>query len=60
MNETFDKLKDSLEISAVNGGAVVVSTMSEIEQGLRIFSLALAISYTMVRLYDLWNKNKKR
>jgi len=60
MNDTINKIKDSIEISIVNGGAVAVSTMSQIEQGLRILSLLFAVTYTAVRLYDLWKKNKKK
>lgn len=59
MNDTINKLKDSLEITVVNGGAVVMSTMTEVEQGLRIVSLLLAVTYTAFRLYDLWKKNQK-
>jgi len=59
MNDTIAKIKDTIEISAVNGGAVIVSTMSQIEQGLRILSLSIAIIYTACRLFNLWkNRNK--
>lgn len=58
MNDTIVKIKDTIEISAVNGGAVIVSTMSQIEQGLRILSLFLAVTYTGIRIYQLY-KNKK-
>lgn len=58
MNDTIAKIKDTIEISAVNGGAVIVSTMSQIEQGLRILSLALAVTYTAIRIYQVY-KNKK-
>ncbi len=58
MNNFVDEIRDSIEISVVNGSAVVVSTMSHIEQGLRIFSLAMAIVYTACRLYDWWLKRK--
>ncbi len=58
MNDTIVKIKDTIEISAVNGGAVIVSTMSQIEQGLRILSLLLAVTYTGIRIYQLY-KNKK-
>ena len=58
MNDTIVKIKDTIEISAVNGGAVIVSTMSQIEQGLRILSLLLAVTYTAIRIYQLY-KNKK-
>lgn len=58
MNNFVDEVRDSIEISVVNGSAVVVSTMSHIEQGLRIFSLTMAIIYTACRLYDWWQKRK--
>jgi len=58
MSNLVTEIKDSIEIAVVNGSAVVVSTMSHIEQGLRIFSLAMAIVYTSCRLYDLWLKRK--
>ena len=48
MNDTIAKIKDTIEISAVNGGAVALSTMSEVEQGLRILSLTFAIVYTAI------------
>lgn len=60
MNDTIAKIKDTLEISAVNGGAVIVSTMSQIEQGLRIFSLVVAIVYTTCRLFSLWKERNKK
>jgi len=59
MNDTIAKIKDTIEISAVNGGAVIVSTMSQVEQGLRILSLALAVAYTTIRIYQVY-KNKKK
>ena len=59
MNDTIAKIKDTIEISAVNGGAVIVSTMSQIEQGLRILSLSIAIIYTACRLFNLWKERKK-
>lgn len=58
MNDTIAKIKDTIEISAVNGGAVIVSTMNQIEQGLRILSLTLAVTYTAIRIYQVY-KNKK-
>mgnify|MGYP003112752784 CR=1 FL=1 len=59
MKDTIARIKDSIEISAVNGGAVFVS-LSEVEQTLRILSLALAIAYTSYRLFAaLNNRNKK-
>ena len=58
MNDTIAKIKDTIEISAVNGGAVALSTMSEVEQGLRILSLTFAIVYTAIRIFQL-TKNKK-
>ena len=60
MNDTIAKIIDTLEISAVNGGAVIVSTMSQIEQGLRIFSLVVAIVYTTCRLFSLWKERNKK
>ena len=60
MNDTIAKIKDTIEISAVNGGAVIVSTMSQIEQGLRILSLSIAIVYTACRLFNLWRERKKQ
>jgi hypothetical protein len=59
MNDTIAKIKDTIEITAVNGGAVMVSTLSEIEQGLRILSLAFAIIYTAIRIFQLTKKNNK-
>ncbi|BAQ92963.1 hypothetical protein [uncultured Mediterranean phage uvMED] len=59
MNDTIAKIKDALEISAVNGGAVIVSTMSQVEQGLRMLSLTIAIVYTTCRLFNLWKESKK-
>jgi len=60
MNDTIAKIKDTIEISAVNGGAVIVSTMSQVEQGLRILSLVIAIAYTACRLFSLWKENNKK
>tara|TARA_A200000159_G_C7256395_1_gene311084 strand:- start:276 stop:461 length:186 start_codon:yes stop_codon:yes gene_type:complete len=60
MNDTIAKIKDTLEISAINGGAVMVSTMSQVEQGLRILSLAVAIVYTTCRLFNLWKERNKK
>lgn len=60
MNDTIAKIKDTIEISAINGGAVLVSTMSHIEQGLRILSLVIAIAYTACRLFNLWKENSKK
>lgn len=60
MNDTIAKIKDTLEISAINGGAVIVSTLSQIEQGLRIFSLVVAIVYTTCRLFNLWKESNKK
>lgn len=59
MNDTIAKLKDSIEIAAVNGGAVMVSTMAQVEQTLRILSLVVAVVYTSVRLYQLLTKGNK-
>tara|TARA_R110001606_G_scaffold396907_1_gene571990 strand:+ start:525 stop:704 length:180 start_codon:yes stop_codon:yes gene_type:complete len=59
MNDTITKIKDSIEITAVNGGAVMLSTIAEVEQGLRILSLALAVAYTTVRIYQLITKGKE-
>ena len=59
MNDTIAKIKDTLEISAINGGAVIVSTMSEVEQGLRILSLAIAVVYTSCRLFNLIKGSNK-
>lgn len=59
MNDTITKIKDSIEITAVNGGAVMLSTIAEVEQGLRILSLALAVAYTAVRIYQLTTKGKE-
>ena len=58
MSDTIAKIKDTIEISAVNGGAVALSTMSEIEQGLRILSLTFAIVYTAIRIFQLTKKKK--
>ena len=57
MNDTIAKIKDSIEISAVNGGALLVS-ISDAEQILRLLSLSLAIVYTGYRLFSLWKSNK--
>jgi|TARA_B110000967_G_scaffold128632_1_gene131408 hypothetical protein len=59
MNDTIAKIKDSIEITAVNGGAVMLSTMAEVEQGLRMLSLVLAVAYTSVRMYQLLIKGKE-
>ena len=59
MNDTIAKVKDSIEIAAVNGGAVMVSTMAQVEQTLRILSLVVAVVYTSVRLYQLLIKGNK-
>ena len=58
MNDTIAKIKDTIEITAVNGGAVALSTMSQIEQGLRILSLTFAIVYTAIRIFQLTKKKK--
>tara|TARA_R110002167_G_scaffold84969_2_gene230702 strand:+ start:769 stop:945 length:177 start_codon:yes stop_codon:yes gene_type:complete len=58
MNDTIAKIKDSIEVTAVNGGAVMVSTMAEVEQTLRILSLVVAVAYTSVRIYQTLTKDK--
>jgi|TARA_R110001592_G_scaffold281573_1_gene549137 hypothetical protein len=58
MNDTIAKIKDSIEVTAVNGGAVMVSTMAEVEQTLRILSLVVALAYTSVRIYQTLTKEK--
>lgn len=58
MNDTIAKIKDSIEVTAVNGGAVMVSTMAEVEQTLRILSLVVAVAYTSVRIYQTLIKEK--
>jgi hypothetical protein len=58
MNDTIAKIKDSIEVTAVNGGAVMVSTMAEVEQTLRILSLVVAVAYTSVRIYQTLTKEK--
>jgi len=57
MNDTISKIKDSIEISAINGGALLVS-MSDAEQILRMLSLSLAVVYTACRVFSLWKKNR--
>jgi hypothetical protein len=47
MNRHFD---DILSVGYVNSVAVAIS-MSEIETGLRIFSVLLAITYTSYKFY---------
>jgi|TARA_B110000908_G_scaffold167035_1_gene219243 hypothetical protein len=58
MNDTIAKIKDSIEVTAVNGGAVMVSTMAEVEQTLRILSLVVAVAYTSVRIFQTLTKEK--
>ena len=58
MNDTKAKIKDSIEVTAINGGAVMVSTMAEVEQTLRILSLVVAVVYTSVRIYQTLTKEK--
>ena len=58
MNDTIAKIKDSIEVTAINGGAVMVSTMAEVEQTLRILSLVVAVVYTSVRIYQTLTKEK--
>jgi hypothetical protein len=58
MNDTIAKIKDSIEVTAVNGGAVMVSTMADVEQTLRILSLVVAVAYTSVRIYQTLTKEK--
>lgn len=60
MTDTINKIKDSIEITAINGGAVIISTMSQVEQVLRILSLLFAIAYTISRLYGLWERRVKK
>lgn len=59
MNDTIAKIKDTIEVTAVNGGAVMVSTMAGVEQTLRILSLVVAVVYTSVRIYQTLNKEKQ-
>lgn len=59
MMDSLSRIKDSIEISAVNGGALFIS-MSDLEQGLRILSLVIAIVYTACRLFSLWKNNNKK
>ena len=58
MNDTIAKIKDSIEVTAINGGAVMVSTMADVEQTLRILSLVVAVAYTSVRIYQTLTKDK--
>ena len=58
MNDTIAKIKDSIEVTAINGGAVMVSTMADVEQTLRILSLVVAVVYTSVRIYQTLTKEK--
>jgi|SaaInlStandDraft_1057018.scaffolds.fasta_scaffold37843_2 hypothetical protein len=57
--DSLNRIKDSVEISAVNGGALFIS-MSNLEQGLRMLSLIIAIVYTGCRLFSLWKNNNKK
>jgi hypothetical protein len=57
--KSFSEIKDSIEVSTINGGAVLIS-MSEVEQTLRILSLVFAVAYTGCRLFNLWKDNKKK
>ena len=59
MNDALARIKDSIEISAINGGAFLVS-MSEVEQTLRILSLVAALIYTSCRLLNLWRGRDKK
>jgi len=59
MNDTLSKIKDTIEITAVNSSAIMVSTFSQIEQGLRILSLVFAITYTAIRIFQLTKKKNK-
>tara|TARA_R110002096_G_scaffold111202_6_gene242845 strand:+ start:11450 stop:11638 length:189 start_codon:yes stop_codon:yes gene_type:complete len=59
MNDSIaSRIKDAVEISIVNGGAVMFSTIAQVEQGLRILSLILAVTYTAIRLFQLITKKK--
>jgi hypothetical protein len=54
----MDEITDTAKIAAANTAAISVS-LSDVEIGLRIFSLLLAIAYTLYKFYVTYKKNEQ-
>lgn len=53
-------VQDSLEIAAVNGTVLSVTTFSNIELALKIILLVVSIAYTVDKWYSQKKKNGKK
>jgi len=53
-------VQDSLEIAAVNGTVLSVTTFTNIEIALKIILLVISIAYTVDKWYNQKKKNAKK
>lgn len=49
-----------LKLYAINGGALGVTTFTQIEMGLKIILLIVTIGYTVSKWIDVKNKKKQK
>jgi|TARA_R110000824_G_scaffold29313_1_gene97673 hypothetical protein len=52
-------IQDSLEVAAVNGTVLSVTTFTNIEIALKIILLVVSIAYTIDKWYNQKKRNKK-
>ena len=52
-------IQDSLEVAAVNGTVLSVTTFTNIEIALKIILLVVSIAYTLDKWYNQKKRNKK-
>lgn len=53
-------VQDTLEVAAVNGTVLSVTTFSNIELALKIILLVVSIAYTVDKWYNQKKKNGKK
>ena len=53
-------VQDTLEVAAVNGTVLSVTTFSNIELALKIVLLVISIAYTIDKWYNQKKKNAKK
>jgi len=53
-------VQDTLEVAAVNGTVLSVTTFSNIELALKIILLVVSIAYTIEKWYSQKKKNSKK
>ena len=53
-------VQDTLEVAAVNGTVLSVTTFSNIELALKIILLVVSIAYTIDKWYNQKKKNGKK